>query len=134
MFAEWDMLPAAVYPVATRARSRDSAAGAHALERAVDGRWVMIEAGPLEDDHEGCIASRCGTRRPRRYSTCSPARMPSVGPSVTWSEAFSAGSTPRAITESLFISRQTVHDHLKSVFEKIGIHSRRELLATFNIL
>jgi DNA-binding CsgD family transcriptional regulator len=37
-----------------------------------------------------------------------------------------------AVTERLFISRHTVQDHLKSVFQKVGIHSRRELLARFN--
>ena len=46
LFAGWAMLPAQVYPVATLSRSRNAATGAHALERAVDGRWVMIEARP----------------------------------------------------------------------------------------
>src|SRR5204862_427564 len=40
-----------------------------------------------------------------------------------------AGLDTRAVTERLFISAPTVQDHLKSVFDKIGIHSRRELLA-----
>jgi DNA-binding CsgD family transcriptional regulator len=43
-----------------------------------------------------------------------------------------AGLDTRAVTKHLFISRHTVQDHLKSVFEKMSIHSRREMLATFN--
>jgi DNA-binding NarL/FixJ family response regulator len=45
-----------------------------------------------------------------------------------------AGNDTRAVTERLFTSAHTVQDHLKSVFEKMGIHSRREMLAMFNTL
>jgi hypothetical protein len=56
LFAAWGMLPAQVYPVAAVSRSRNAVMGAHALERAVDGRWVMIEAAPLDGDGDGQIA------------------------------------------------------------------------------
>jgi DNA-binding CsgD family transcriptional regulator len=131
LFSAWGMLPAVVYPVATLSRSPETAPTAHALERAADGRWVMIEAAPLEGD-DGKIAVTVRGAAPtetfdvfcRGYAFTQRERDV-VG-------ALIAGLDTRAITERLFISRHTVQDHLKSVFRKIGIHSRRELLATFN--
>jgi hypothetical protein len=63
LFAQFGMLPSVVYPVATLARTRRSAAGAHALLRAFDGRWVMIEAAPLEGagDEQIAVTMRSAT-------------------------------------------------------------------------
>lgn len=129
VYAAFGMLPAMVYPAATRARSGKAASGAHALERAVDGRWVMIEAAPLEGRGEGEIAvtlrdATAGETFDRlcRVYALSQRERELVALVV-------AGLDTRAITKRLFISRHTVQDHLKSVFGKVGIHSRRELLA-----
>ena len=38
------------------------------------------------------------------------------------------GLSTRGISASLFISEHTVHDHLRSVFERSGVHSRRGMV------
>jgi DNA-binding CsgD family transcriptional regulator len=132
LFAAWGMLPATIYPVATRARTGSGATEAHALDRVADGRWVMVEAAPLEERAHGEIAvtlrdatSRETFGRRCRIYGLSPREREVVA-------ALVAGLDTRAVTERLFISRHTVQDHLKSVFEKMSIHSRREMLAKFS--
>ena len=131
IYAALRMLPAMVYPVATLARAGNGASGSRALERAVDGRWVVIEAAALEGSGAGAIAvtlrdataSESFERLCRIYALTRRERQV-----VT---ALVAGLDTRAVSERLVISRHTVQDHLKSVFDKVGIHSRRELLARF---
>jgi DNA-binding CsgD family transcriptional regulator len=118
--------------VATLSRSPDLVTAAHALERVVDGRWVMIEAAPLEGDADGKIAVTLRGAAPTETFNvfCRAYGLTQRERDVV--AALVAGLDTRAVTERLFISRHTVQDHLKSVFQKIGIHSRRELLARFS--
>jgi len=132
LWAAWGMLPPAIYPVATRARAGRPAARARALWRVVDGRWVMVEAAPLEDRDQGQIAVtlRDATLAETFGQGC---RVYGLSPREREvAAALVAGLDTRAVTERLFISRHTVQDHLKSVFGKMGIHSRREMLAMFS--
>ena len=131
VYAALGMLPAMVYPVATVARLRNTQGESRALERAVDGRWVMIEAASLEGQGNGAIAvtlrdatkSETFGRLCRIYALTRRERQ-IVG-------ALAEGLDTRAVAERHLISRHTVQDHLKSVFAKIGVNSRRELVATF---
>jgi DNA-binding CsgD family transcriptional regulator len=125
------ILPAIVYPVATRARS-GAVTGAHALERGVDGRWVMIEAAPLEGDGPAKIAVTLRAAAPAETFDllCRAHALTHRERDIV--KALVAGLDTRAVTERLVISRHTVQDHLKSVFLKVGVRSRRELLATFS--
>jgi DNA-binding CsgD family transcriptional regulator len=128
--ATWGILPTVIYPAATLARSGNGADRAHALLRAVDGRWVMIEAACLEGERDGEIAVTLRSPTPaetlrllsRTYGLSSRER--------DLVALLAAGLDTRAVGEQLHISPHTVQDHLKSVFGKTGIHSRRELLAT----
>jgi DNA-binding NarL/FixJ family response regulator len=92
----------------------------------------MIEAAPLEGHGEGMIAVTLRGAGPGETFDllCRAYELTRRERDIV--AALTAGLDTRAITERLFISRHTVQDHLKSVFEKVGVHSRRELLATFN--
>ena len=131
LLAAFKMLPAVIYPAAATARSGSTSAGAHALVQAVDRRWVMIEAAKLEGDEGGQIAVtlRAATATETFNLLCRAYALSRRERQVV--AAVVAGLDTRAITQRLFISRYTVQDHLKSVFEKTGVRSRRQLLARF---
>ena len=130
-FAAWGVLPPQVYPLAALVRA-DPTTPVAALERAVDGRWVLIEAARLEDDGAGGIAvtlRAAGTAETFDF-LCRAYALTQRERDVV--SAVLAGLDTRGVSERLFISPLTVQDHLKSVFGKTGVHSRRELHARFN--
>ena len=132
LFAAWGMLPAAVYPAAVLARSGSGANETHALQRAVDGRWVKIEAAPLDGEDGGRIAFVLRAAAPAETFEllCRAYALSRRERDVV--AALLGGLDTRAISARLCISPHTVQDHLKSVFRKTGAHSRRELLARFS--
>jgi DNA-binding CsgD family transcriptional regulator len=132
LFGAWGILPPVAYPVATLCRSPETLASAHALEHTVDGRWVMIAASPFEGDDSDRVAVtlRAATAAETFDVLCRAYALSRRERDVV--RALIAGLDTKRVSERLFISRHTVQDHLKSVFDKTGVRSRRELLATFN--
>jgi DNA-binding CsgD family transcriptional regulator len=127
-----DGVPPFVWNVVGRvlARERDEDPGRPATmrARAADGRWAVIEAARLEGPGTGIAVSI----RPAgvedvlgllsRASGLTPRERELVALLVE-------GLDTRELAGRLFISRHTVQDHLKSVFAKVGVRSRRELVS-----
>ena len=127
LFAGWGILPPMIYPVATLARE-GQVSRAHTLLPTRHGVQVRIDATAL-DYGLGQIAV---TFRAASLSETFDVFCRTRG--LTPRERrlvrlLVAGLDTAAFTRKMGISRHTVEDHLKSVLGKVGVHSRRELLA-----
>ncbi len=128
-------LPEVVHAVASRAREigrggEDLAVGvARARIQAPSGQWLVLH-GSLLETSSGL----------RTAIIVEAARPPEIAPLIA--EAYGLTEREREITrrivqglstndiaETLYLSPYTVQDHLKAIFEKVGVNSRRELAA-----
>ena len=122
------MLPAVIYPAATLARGGDLA-HAQATLPLDDGRWIRIEAAPLDGDRDGDIAVTIRAAAPAETFDVA-CRAHGLTPRETAVvAALYEGVGTREVAHALHLSDWTVQDHLKSVFAKLDVHSRREALA-----
>lgn len=125
-------LPPSVLAVAGRAlrtADRDSP-GEVALARVLSrsGRWIVLHGASLVADGARRVAVIVEPAHPARIS---PLLMAAYGLSDREQDVtrlvLRGGSTAQ-IADELFVSPHTVQQHLKSVFEKTGVRSRRELV------
>jgi DNA-binding CsgD family transcriptional regulator len=137
-FAELAAL-AVVFNVASRVLARPTAASrpgaphtqlpARSRVRSMTGGWAVVEADAL-DPLDSTVAV---TIRPAAASEILDLRFLAYDLTARERELVSLlldGSDTRTVSERLFLSPHTVQDHLKSIFGKTGVRTRKELVAT----
>jgi DNA-binding CsgD family transcriptional regulator len=97
--------------------------------RAAGGEWAVLQASPLigEDDAEIAVAIE-----PAAGDQLIGLLLAAYGMSTRERQICReviAGRSTADIAGRLFISSNTVQDHLKSIFRKVGVRSRGELVA-----
>jgi DNA-binding CsgD family transcriptional regulator len=126
-------LPPSVLAVAGRAlrtAEHEDAPGEVALARVLSrgGQWMVLHGASLVADGARRVAVIVEPAHPARIS---PLLMAAYGLSEREQDVTRLvlrGDSTAQIAESLFISPHTVQQHLKSVFEKTGVSSRRDLV------
>jgi DNA-binding NarL/FixJ family response regulator len=105
------------------------ASGAIAVRvRTAGGRWVRARAEPIA---EGALARgvviAIDAARPGSLLPLAASAYRLTGREVEVVRNVLNGRDTRSVAASLHITEYTVQDHLKSVFAKVGVRSRREL-------
>jgi DNA-binding CsgD family transcriptional regulator len=123
-------VPAAAYNVAAQLLAVEAGVDGHeprARVHLAGGLWLTLRAARLEADGDIAVTIEpCSTAdRLALFGRCS-------GLSAREQELLghlAAGDDTREVAARMFLSAHTVQDHLKSVFAKTGVRSRRALLA-----
>lgn len=132
-WARRNRLPPSVLAVAGRALRTvegDDTPGEVAVARVLssDGRWLVLHGAALVTKATRRVAVII---EPADSTRITPLLMSAYGLSDREQEVTRlvlSGESTRQIAERLFLSPHTVQEHLKSVFEKTGVRSRRELV------
>jgi DNA-binding CsgD family transcriptional regulator len=127
-------LPVAVYAASACLQSIDRGtalpdASPTVRVRAVNGGWLLVHATHLHGSPDGDIAVIIEPAQPSRNA---PLLLSSLGLTSRESEVallILRGASTKAIGSQLHLSSYTVKDHLKSIFDKTGVRSRRDLVA-----
>ena len=128
-------VPSEVIVVAQEARARAAAGGTAGATRTRvrtrSGVWLLIHASCLRGA-DGTGADAAVMIEPAKASEVAPLIVDAyelTPREVDVTRALAGGLTTNEIAGELHLSRYTVQDHLKSVYEKVGVSSRGELVA-----
>jgi DNA-binding CsgD family transcriptional regulator len=128
-------VPSEIVVAAQEARSRAAArmpvAATRTRARTRSGVWLLIHASCLHAG-EGTAADVAVVIEPAKASEVAPLIVDAyelTPREIDVTRALARGLTTNEIARELHLSRYTVQDHLKSVYEKAGVSSRGELVA-----
>ena len=125
-------LPSVMAAVAIRARGAAGHRGPPSVlarARTRSGTWLTVRGSVLGGDEDAPTAITLEPARPHELAPllADAYELTPRERRVVWLVA--QGLDTDAIAAHLFISPWTVQDHLKSIFEKVGVNSRGELTA-----
>jgi DNA-binding CsgD family transcriptional regulator len=99
--------------------------------RTQSGRWLVVHASRLagDDGKEGQLAVILELAQPIEIAPLIAAAYGLSDREGQVLQQVVVGHSTSEISHALFISANTVQDHLKAIFQKTGVRSRRELVA-----
>jgi DNA-binding CsgD family transcriptional regulator len=119
-------LPVSVYSVAAALTSTDRPPSVRV--RATTGGWLHLHASRLRSASDAQIAVVVEQAEPQSTLGVLLAAYGLTERELDVARLVLRGVSTRAISDDLHISTHTVQDHLKSVFDKVGVRSRRDLV------
>jgi DNA-binding CsgD family transcriptional regulator len=122
-----DMLPPAVYELGARVLAPPTGLDASVRMHTGTGRWAAIEGARLEGGGAGAVAITVRDASPEEVFDVL-ARTYDLSPRERELAALVLdGYATKQLAAALSISPHTVQDHLKAIFAKTRVRSRREL-------
>ncbi|MGZ5389987.1 MAG: helix-turn-helix transcriptional regulator [Aeromicrobium sp.] len=127
------ILPSAVLAVAGQALRRaelpdETVETAVSRVRSKTGTWVILHGAVLLSDQKRRVAVIVEPAHPARISPMLMSAYGLTGREQDVTRLVLQGNATTEIASALRVSNQTVQQHLKSVFDKTGVHSRRDLV------